>query len=172
MQMMHFLGCEKKKEPTYTHNTRTINYSNLFSNFVYPVSWPFGQRNMHITLDFCSRPASKETNVPIHKKSQEITVLIYTAHTLAQYIKFLPWITALRTIKNAPRIHFIFVYLRLFSQKFYVRYSAATTTQCKNIENSISKLIYNIIIFYSKKMQYVFYGRNNLSFAVHSKYKK
>ena len=65
-------------------------------------------------------------------------------HALAQYIKFLPWITALRTIKNAPRIHFIFVYLRLFSQKFYVRYSAATTTQCKNIENSISKLIYNI----------------------------
>ena len=69
-------------------------------------------------------------------------------HALAQYIKFLPWITALRTIKNAPRIHFIFVYLRLFSQKFYVRYSA---TQCKNIKNSISKLIYNINIFYSKK---------------------
>ena len=31
----------------------------------------FGQRNMHSTLDFCLRPARKETNVPIHKRSKE-----------------------------------------------------------------------------------------------------
>ena len=29
---------------------------------------PFGQINMHSTLDFCPRPARKKTNVPLHKR--------------------------------------------------------------------------------------------------------
>ena len=32
---------------------------------------------MHRTLDFCPRPASKETNVPLHNRSSELIVLIY-----------------------------------------------------------------------------------------------
>ena len=30
---------------------------------------PFGQSNKYSTLDFCPRPARKETNVPISKRS-------------------------------------------------------------------------------------------------------
>ena len=37
-----------------------------------------GQTIMHITLDFCRRPVRKETNIPLHKRSLQITVLIYT----------------------------------------------------------------------------------------------
>ena len=38
---------------------------------------PFGQSNMDSTLDFFPRPARKEMNVPLLKRSLEITVLIY-----------------------------------------------------------------------------------------------
>ena len=38
---------------------------------------PFGQTNMDSILDFCFRPVRKEKNVPVHKRSQELTVLIY-----------------------------------------------------------------------------------------------
>ena len=30
---------------------------------------PFGQINMHSTLDFCPTPARKEMNVTLHKRS-------------------------------------------------------------------------------------------------------
>ena len=30
---------------------------------------PFGQSNMHSTLDFCPTPARKESNVPLDKRS-------------------------------------------------------------------------------------------------------
>ena len=33
---------------------------------------PFGQSNMQNTLDFCLRPARKETNVPLHKKTKSL----------------------------------------------------------------------------------------------------
>ena len=36
-----------------------------------------GRATCTVTLDFCPRPARKETNVPLHKRSQELTVLIY-----------------------------------------------------------------------------------------------
>ena len=39
---------------------------------------PFGQSNMPSTLDFCPRPTREETNVPLDKRSYELTVLIYT----------------------------------------------------------------------------------------------
>ena len=38
---------------------------------------PFGQSNMHSTLDFCPIPARREVNVPLHKRSKELTVLIH-----------------------------------------------------------------------------------------------
>ena len=41
------------------------------------VSWLFGQVNMHSTLDFYLRPARMETNVTLHKRSYELTALIY-----------------------------------------------------------------------------------------------
>ena len=44
------------------------------------VCGPFRQSNMHSTLDFCPRPARKETNVTLHKNGKlrgELTVLTY-----------------------------------------------------------------------------------------------
>ena len=35
----------------------------------------FGQSKIHSTLDFCPRPARKETNDPLHKRSLELTAL-------------------------------------------------------------------------------------------------
>ena len=49
-------------------------YWSSLNYLVYP---PFGQSNIYSTLDFCLRPARKETNVPITKRSWEVTVLIY-----------------------------------------------------------------------------------------------
>ena len=37
----------------------------------------FGQSNMHSTLDSCPIPARKETNVPLQKRSLELTFLIF-----------------------------------------------------------------------------------------------
>ena len=56
--------------PTPTTETRSLITLKL-------VDGPFGQSNIHSTLDFFPRPARKETNVPLHKKSQELTILMY-----------------------------------------------------------------------------------------------
>jgi len=40
-----------------------------FANQLKLVHGPFGHSNMHSTLDFYTRPARRETNVPLHKKS-------------------------------------------------------------------------------------------------------
>ena len=44
--------------------------------FADSVCGSFGQSNMHSKLDFYPRPAKKETNVPLNKRSKELTVLI------------------------------------------------------------------------------------------------
>ena len=50
----------------------------------------FGQSNMHSTLDFCPRLARKEANVPLYKRSKELTVLfnIYTVNATKTMIFF------------------------------------------------------------------------------------
>ena len=47
-----------------------------FLNQIKLVYGPFGQNNMHSTLDFCPRPARKEANVPLNKRNYGLTVLI------------------------------------------------------------------------------------------------
>ena len=60
-------------------NGFTVSYPllSIFLNQLKLVYGPLGQSNMNSTLDFCPRPARKETNVPLNKVSEEITVLIY-----------------------------------------------------------------------------------------------
>ena len=51
---------------------RTVSFYLLFSTLLIQfklVYGPFGQSNMHITLDFYPRSARKDTNVPLHKRS-------------------------------------------------------------------------------------------------------
>ena len=63
------------KSATYRGPQYTYYNSNLLAPAVYfaePVKasfGPFGQSNMHSTLDFCPRKARKKTNVPVHKIS-------------------------------------------------------------------------------------------------------
>ena len=59
---------------------RTVSSWRLLSTLLIKftlVYGPLGQSKMHSILDFCPRPARKEINVPLHKRSQELTVLIY-----------------------------------------------------------------------------------------------
>ena len=59
---------------TFRHSIyiKTVSSSGLLSTYLIQlklVYGPFGQSNMHSTLDFCPRPARKETNVPLQKRS-------------------------------------------------------------------------------------------------------
>ena len=45
-------------------NSKLLSPFVCFDELVY---WLFGQSNMHHLLDFCPRPARKETNEPLHK---------------------------------------------------------------------------------------------------------
>ena len=46
--------------------------------------------NMHCTFNFCLRPSRKESNVPLHKRSLEITVLIYILWSSATAVASCP----------------------------------------------------------------------------------
>ena len=51
---------------------RTVNFYGLLSIFLIQFKLDygsFGQSNMHSMLDFCTRPARKEINVPLHQIS-------------------------------------------------------------------------------------------------------
>ena len=60
-------------EFTYFHSIYIIrtfsSQSTLLLQFKL-VYRPFGQSNMHSTLDFCPRPARKQTNVPLRKQEK------------------------------------------------------------------------------------------------------
>ena len=58
---------------------------------------------MHGILDFCPRLARKEMNVPIHKRSYELTVLIYTMARLTMISIVLFTGTSCRGISSATR---------------------------------------------------------------------
>ena len=60
-------------EFTYFHSIYIRTFSSYRLLFTLLIQFklvygPFGQSNMHSTLDFCPRPARKQTNVPVHKE--------------------------------------------------------------------------------------------------------
>ena len=75
--------------PSYSIYIRTVSSSRLLSTLLIQyklVYGLFGQSNMNSTLDYCPRPARKETNVPLNKRSYKLTVLIYTVLDMGQQI--------------------------------------------------------------------------------------
>ena len=77
--MEDMMGCSPVSNSDYIY-IRTVSYLRLFATLLIElklVHGPFGRSNMHSTLDFCPRPAMKETNVPLLKIWWELTVLIY-----------------------------------------------------------------------------------------------
>ena len=57
---------------------------------------PSGQSNMQSKLDFCPRPAMREKNVPLDKRSKQLTVLIYIYCALRLVLKMTRLETNLR----------------------------------------------------------------------------
>ena len=67
-------------------NIRTVGSYRLLStqpNQIKLVYWSFGQGKMHSKLDFCPRPARKETNVPQHKLT--VLIPIYNVSSVLQF---------------------------------------------------------------------------------------
>ena len=70
---MFYLYTSSKFEFSLKVKVMGLNLGYLLKNvllyFAKPVYGPFGMRNMYSTLDFRPRPARKETNVPLNKRS-------------------------------------------------------------------------------------------------------
>ena len=54
---------------TLLSTTSPINFKLVYG--------PFGQSNMHSTLDFCLNPVRKERNVPVKKKDKSLCPNVY-----------------------------------------------------------------------------------------------
>ena len=81
---------------------------------------PNGQSNMNSTLDFCPRPAKKETNVPLKITSRVLRHYIREAKSLLSYDIYCGYgpkmIVAVFSGNNWPEVHIYYIfYSRVFS---------------------------------------------------------
>ena len=91
---------------------RTVSFQLLLSTFLIQfklVYGPFRQNNMHSRLCFCPRPAKKETNLQLRKKSDKLIVQRYVQWQQQHYnvyIKSIPdqYCKEMHRISKQPKI--------------------------------------------------------------------